>query len=218
MSLKRKNLNNVVQDGLKRQFEGNEGQLYRTAKFLWQEVIFDDPIKGVKTRGNPKNWRKLPASKSLFAQREGQGIVIGNLTSQLLSNVYLNKLDRFVTMELGYKFYGRYVDDFFIVVPLTQKEQLLRDVRVIEEFLKNELELTLHPKKRIFRTAKQGIPFLGSVVYGDHTVPGKRISHSCRLAFGRYAEGIKDSAESVTSYRGHLKHINSKHFLKKLGG
>ena len=216
MSLRRKSLNDVIQKGLKRQFKRNEGHLYRTVRFLWKEIIFDDPIEGVKIRGNIKNWRKLPRSKSLFAQKKGLGIVIGNLTSQLLSNIYLNALDRFITMTLGYKFYGRYVDDFFIVVPMDQKEQLLRDVKVIEKFLKEELGLTLHPKKRVFRTARQGIPFLGAVVYLDHTVPGRRVSHNCRLAFGRYAEGIKDSAESVTSYRGHLKYINSKHFLKKL--
>ena len=215
MSLSRKRLYEAICEGLDKQFKNNKGKLYKLVKYLWKEVIFDDPTEGVKIRGNPKCWKKLPHSKSLFAQPKGRGIVIGNLTSQLLSNIYLNKLDRFATQNLGYKCYGRYVDDFFIVVPLSEKEQLLRDIKVIERFLKEELKLTLHPKKRTFRTANQGIPFLGAVIYMNHIVPGRRIKHNTRQAFRRRAIGI-DNEESITSYEGHLKHINSKKFLKGL--
>ena len=214
MSLERKKLYKLVLWGLDRQFEGRKDELYETVKFLWGKVIFDDPTRGVKVRGNPRGWRKLPRDKSLFTQPAGRGIVIGNLTSQLMSNIMLNQLDRFITMKLGYKYYGRYVDDAYIIVSMEQKEQLLRDIKVIEEYLKS-LGLTLHPKKRYAENTKHGVPFLGVVVHEGYIVPGNRVKKNCRQAFTYFAEG-RGELESVISYLGHLEHINSKKFLKKV--
>lgn len=215
MSLNRKKLYERVCWGLDRQFK-EKNQLYRTVKYLWKEIIFDDPTKGVKIRGRLSDWNGLPKNKSLFFQPEGQGIVIGNLTSQLLSNIYLDQLDRFITVGLGYKMYGRYVDDFFIVVPESQKNQAIRDIKEIDNFL-DSLGLKLHPKKCIIRDAKQGISFLGAVIYPGYKVPGKRLKKKCRTAIREFASG-KDGTkiETVVSYMGHLKHLNSKKFLKKV--
>ena len=213
MSLDRSRLFSLIKKGLGEQFHHNlKNPLYRTVLFLWKQIIFDDPTKGVIIRGNPEGWKKLPRSKSLFAQPRGRGIVIGNLTSQLISNIFLNQLDRYITMKLGYKYYGRYVDDFYIIVPMDKKDQLLRDLKLIEKFLKN-LGLTLHPKKRYFQSSKKGVEFLGSVVYEGYIVPGRRIRRNTREAFRKVAEGHRD-LESVVSYLGHLKHINSDKFLK----
>ena len=80
MSLNHQKLYERISWGLDRQFpEG--GELYRTLKYLWHEIIFDQPTIGVKIRGKKSNWNNLPADKSLFYQPEGRGIVIGNLTS-----------------------------------------------------------------------------------------------------------------------------------------
>lgn len=53
----------------------------------------------------------------------GRGIVIGNLTSRLLSNIYLDQLDRYVKFELGHKHYGRYFDNFYILVKMNENVQ-----------------------------------------------------------------------------------------------
>lgn len=214
MSLKREKLFDRVNWGLERQFANNKNQLYRTVKYLWKEIIFDDPVKDVVVRGNRSDWNNLPHNKSLFYQPKGQGIVIGNLTSQLLSNIYLDQLDRFVTFTLGYKHYGRYVDDFYIIVPMSQKNQLLRDIEVIENFLKS-LDLTLHPKKRYFQVVEKGIPFIGAVAYPGYITPTKRVQKRCRNAFQKVAEG-NGNIETVISYLGHLKHQNSTKILKKI--
>ena len=214
MSLKRERLFERIEWGLDRQFAGNKGQLYRTVRFLWKEIIFDDPVRGVIIRGKRSDWNTLPHNKSLFYQPDGQGIVIGNLTSQLLSNIYLDQLDRFVTIKLGYKHYGRYVDDFYIIVTMDEKEQLLRDIVLIEDYLKT-LDLTLHPKKRYFQSAEKGVPFIGTVVYPGYTTPTKRVQNRCRQALKRIAEGNGDM-ETVTSYMGHLMHMNSKKFFSEL--
>ena len=87
----------------------------------------------------------MPKSKSLFYTDENCGLPIGNLTSQLLSNVYLNILDQYIKRVLKCKHYGRYVDDFYIVSQ--DKEKLLSYIPLIKSFLKEELLLDLHMGK-----------------------------------------------------------------------
>ena len=83
--------------------------------YLTDIITMKDPMLEAKIRGNPHDWQDLPPSKCLRYSPAGVGMPIGDLTSQLFSNVFLNRLDWFVTMELGFKHYGRYVDDFYIV-------------------------------------------------------------------------------------------------------
>ncbi|MBQ6313593.1 RNA-directed DNA polymerase [Candidatus Saccharibacteria bacterium] len=207
MSLPRKELLELALRGLNQQFEGQTHTTkYQTLKFLWQRTILDDPTKYAKRKGDIKNWERLPKNKSLFSQPKGVGIVIGNLTSQLLSNIYLNRLDRFITHTLGYKHYGRYVDDFYIVVKEDDLEQLKHDVSVIEEYLKS-VKLTLHPKKRLLTDTKRGIPFLGAVVHHGYIIPGERLKKNIIKAYKEVVAGEK-GPETVPSYLGHLRHIN----------
>lgn len=214
MSLPRRELYERAIWGLNKQFAGKtDSREYETARFLWHKTIFDDPIHGVRKKGDLTGWDKLPASKSLFGQPAGKGIVIGNLTSQLLSNIYLDQLDRFVVYDLGYKHYGRYVDDFYIVVSEDELEQLKKDIGAIEMFLKIK-QLKLHPKKRTLRDASQGVPFLGAVVYNNHIVPGPRLKKNTRIACKEVMMGIRHE-DTVVSYLGHAKHMNSATMLKK---
>lgn len=215
MSLPRVELYQRAIWGLDQQFKDKkEKREYDILKFLWQRTIMDDPVKGAKKKGNLDAWRFLPASKSLFNQPAGQGIVIGNLTSQLLSNIYLDQLDHFITQDLGYKHYGRYVDDFFIVVREYQLGQLKRDICAIEEYLKL-IGLTLHPKKRLLKESKYGVPFLGATVYHDHIIPGSRLVKNAKRALKEVVSG-KRTIDSVPSYMGHFKHFNSYNILKEI--
>lgn len=186
---------------------------YEMMKFLWHQVIFDDPVDGVVRKGKLSDWNSLPPEKSLFNQMPGVGIVIGNLTSQLLSNIYLDQLDRFVVYGLGYKHYGRYVDDFYIVVTADKLEQLKRDVLAIEEFLKS-IKLTLHPRKRVILTPEMGVPFLGAMVHKGYILPGKRLRRNFREACKMVQAGEKDIT-TLISYMGHVKHFDKIKFLSK---
>ena len=144
--------------GLDRQFP-NGGELYRTLKYLWKEIIFDIATDGVRVRGDLSEWERLPISKNLFYQPRWQGLVIGNLTSQLLSNVFLDQLDRFIVYQLGYKAYGRYVDDFYFVVRKDELNKLLMvDMPRIEAFLE-DLGLTIHPKKQALIPIRNGVEY-----------------------------------------------------------
>lgn len=215
MSLERRKLYDRICWGLKRQYPDG-GELYRTLKYLWKQIIFDDPIKGVKKRGDLREWQELPVSKSLFYQPEGLGIVIGNLTSQLLSNIYLDMLDRFIVYELGYMNYGRYVDDFYIVVRRDDLRKLIReDMARIEDFL-TKLGLTLHPKKKFNISMCNGVDFLGAKVYYDHILPGKRIIHNFADMVYKIATTGEGTIEGLGSYDGLMAYYDNERIVRKI--
>lgn len=209
MSLDRKKLYQRAIWGLDRQFPG-KGYNYQLCKFLWKVIIFNDPLKGVMFNCPRNAWKGLPPSKSLFHQPKGRGIAIGNLTSQLLSNMYLDQLDRFVTLELGYRHYGRYVDDFYIVS--SSKEELIKTTSVIENYLKNNLALTLHPHKRHLQECSKGVAFLGAVIYPFRLHPGKRLKRNLLAAL----TNADCSAATEASYRGLVKHYKHKKLLSSI--
>ncbi|MBQ7802568.1 RNA-directed DNA polymerase [Candidatus Saccharibacteria bacterium] len=206
MSLPRTGLFDRVVWGLDREFP-DRGPRYEIYKEVWREVIFDDPTVGIHRRGDLAGWEKLPKSKSLFCQPPGKGIVIGNLSSQLLSNIYLDLLDRFIVYDLGYKHYGRYVDDFFLIVTEDEFPRAKKDLRLIDAFLSN-IGLTLHPKKIHIQEVSHGTEFLGMVVYPGRIVPGRRIKRNYQRALLEFSMGIKDE-DSIISYMGLLKHVDS---------
>jgi RNA-directed DNA polymerase len=199
MSLDRKKLYTRAMWGLDREFP-DKGYGYQVCKYLWKVVIFNDPLKGVLYSCPRSAWRGLPPSKSLFRQPKGRGIAIGNLTSQLLSNMYLDQLDRFVTLELGFSRYGRYVDDFYIVS--TDKSELIAATQVIERYLTDELALLLHPRKRHLQECHKGVAFLGAVIYPYRIHPGRRLKRNLLAALS----DVDCSVETEMSYRGLVKH------------
>lgn len=215
MSLNHSKLYERVCWGLKRQYP-NGGELYRILKYLWREVIFDEPTHGVRRRGNSEEWRDLPINKSLFYQPPGVGIVIGNLTSQLLSNIYLDLLDRFIVYELGYKAFGRYVDDFYIVVPRFDLDRLIReDMPRLQEFLAG-LGLVIHPKKQFNIAMQDGVEFLGAKIYYDHIIPGSRILGNLAQKVYKIETTGEGPLEGIGSYDGLMTHYQSEKAIRKI--
>lgn len=206
MSLPQEYLYSRVMWGLTRQFASG-GPIYDICKYLWGKIIFDDPTDGVRIKGRPEDWKILPNSKSLFYADEGRGIVIGNLTSQWVSNMALDPLDRYVRMELGLKEYGRYVDDAYFVCE--SKERLLEVRAKVAEFLRG-LGLTVHPKKFFLQPASHGVAFLGLVVYPGRTVLAPRFRRNLQRLKRRIAdEGISQAnLTSLMAYRGLAQHYN----------
>lgn len=86
------------------------------------------------------------------------GLEIGNYTSQLFANMYLNEVDQYVKKELGIKYYFRYLDDSVLLV--SSKEEAKYCLSKIKEFLFSRLGLTLNKKTQIFKS-KQGVNFCG---------------------------------------------------------
>lgn len=214
MSLPREGLYNRVKWGLDQQYHGNKPREYYLTKYLWRKVIFDDPTRGVRRKGNKNEWERLPDSKSLFCQRPGTGIVIGNLSSQLLSNIYLDQLDRFVKYTLKYKYYGRYVDDFYILAPESKLKQAVRDCEVIKTFLQG-MKLHLHPNKFYIQNINRGVVYLGVRVYPNRLMPGPRVVKRYKRATKLVTAGIKDEA-TMLSYLGQFVHLKSNRIQQKI--
>jgi len=149
-------------------------------EFLLEKVIFNDTMKNVRFRSPPEAWEDLPKDKSLFGSKPGCGLPIGNLTSQLFANVYLNPLDQYIKRELKIQYYGRYVDDMVLVHD--DKEALLNAISDIKRFLLDNLGLVLHPKKIKLQEASKGFEFLGAFIHPYSIVPGKRIIRNFRNA------------------------------------
>lgn len=152
---------------------------------------------------------------------ERKGLPIGNLTSQLFANTYLNELDHYVKETLHEKWYARYMDDFLIIG--SDRKKLKEIQGKIKWFLENELKLKLHPKKLIIKNVNQGVPFVGYRIFYDHVlVRGNTLCHMQRkyrqrrklLQMGKITE--KDLLATKASVRGHLKHANTFHLAKFL--
>ena len=206
MSLERKKLYARAMWGLNRQFP-DKGYPYQICKFLWKEIIFNNPLENVVLNCPRSAWIGLPPAKSLFHQPKGRGIAIGNLTSQLLSNIYLDQLDRFIKLELGFKYYGRYVDDFYIVS--NNKNKLVEASRTIEQYVEYGLALKLHPHKRHLQECHRGVAFLGAVIYPYRIHPGKRLKRNLLLALS----SPDCSKATRASYIGLMKHYKYKRLL-----
>lgn len=143
----------------------------------------------------------------------GKGVPLGNLTSQVFSNIYMDELDQFIKHKLKVRYYLRYADDFLILS--SNKELLSRLIVPIEEFLKEELKLELHPKKIIFRKLDWGTDFLGYIVLPHYRLPRTKTR---RRIFERLKEkiGSENFNLSLQSYLGYLSHAESFRLTQEL--
>ena len=140
----------------------------------------------------------------------GVGLPLGNLTSQLLVNIYMNEFDQFVKHGLKVKYCIRYADDF---VFLSEDNEYLESlVPQIAEFLETYLKLTLHPNKLFLKTLASGVDFLGWVHFQKHRVLRTATKR-------RMLSKIKSNLENealVASYKGMLSHGNGYKLIKEI--
>ncbi len=134
--------------------------------------------------------------------RKNVGLPLGNLTSQLLVNVYMNEFDQYMKHVLKVKYYIRYADDF--VVFSEDKSYLETILPQISEFLESKIKLSLHPDKVYIKTLASGVDFLGWVHFPHHRV--LRTATKRRMMRNLKKNGHRE--ETVQSYLGMLKHGN----------
>lgn len=159
---------------------------------------------------------------SAETQCKGKGVPIGNLTSQLFANMYLNELDKFVKHELRERFYIRYMDDFVIIHHDKQHLQKLR--AIIEDFLWDVLKLKTNHKTQVFpisSSSGRALDFLGYRIYATHRLlrkcTAKKFKHKVKRLRRLYAQGKVpgDHIKSVlASYNGCINHANADGLLK----
>lgn len=141
------------------------------------------------------------------------GMPIGNLTSQLFANIYLNELDQYCKHKLKIHYYIRYMDDIIVLAP--DKEILNRWKAEIQRFLQEELLLDLNQKTSI-RPMRQGVEFVGVRIWPTHMKLRKstvgRLKREVRKISAQYAAGgigREDVNRRFASIRGLLEHTDS---------
>jgi hypothetical protein len=189
---------------------------------LCKKVIFNNPVENCIIKGNKSNtpslrgtkqsdWYGLPPNKSLFYSPVNCGLPIGNLTSQILANFYLDSFDHYIKHDLspsplsfgegqGVRFYGRYVDDFVIVH--NDKEYLKSLIPNIHDFLLSTLQLTLHPRKIYLQPYQKGVKFWNKFIKENNN----KLSRV----------DLKLFLSSINSYLGIMKHYETYKLRKKM--
>lgn len=135
----------------------------------------------------------------------GKGVPLGNITSQIFANIYLNALDQYIKKELRCRFYVRYNDDFVIV---SDSKEWLKEIRIkIIYFIKNKLLLDIPMEKTSLRKIDWGVDFLG------FTVLSKAI-----LLRNKTKNKMFDNINSnnIHSYFGILNRCNSYNLKRKI--
>jgi hypothetical protein len=190
----------------------NNPQEINEILYLLKKIIFNDPTKNCRIRGQAKDWSGLPKNKSLFGAKQGKGLPIGNLTSQLFGNIYLNKFDHFVKRQLKCHYYGRYVDDMIFFH--RDKEFLKNLIPKINKYLKDNLGLELHEKKIYLQEINHGVQFLGAIIKPGRIYPSSRITKNFYHCLINACYG-KAKITQINSYLGMLKQYRSYKLRKK---
>lgn len=193
---------------------------------LAAKIALNNPTVFCIKKGDFADWMSFPWHKSLFYARRDCGLPIGNLTSQVFANFYLNEFDHFIKKDLGLRFYGRYVDDFVLV---HEDKNFLKSVLPkMAGFLQERLGLRLHPGKIYLQHYNKGVSFLGVYIKPRYILIGRRtkgnffetiqkqnnIIETRRPNFGER----QNCLGSINSYLGIMIHYHTFHlrqlFLK----
>ena len=183
--------------------------------WLTEQIVMLDPMENCIIVGDESDWDGIDHAKCMRFVKKGLALPIGNLTSQLFSNVYMNPFDQFVKRDILCRHYGRYVDDSDMIDP--DRAWLLAQVPKVREFLADELGLELHMGKLHIQEIHGGVEFLGTYVkpYRDY-VSNKtleRIKGRLQQTDLRNGEAAN---RTICSYLGILSHTASYNLRREI--
>ncbi len=191
-----------------------------------RQIVFNCPQDNCIRKGSNDDFNLIyEIKKTLFLCDKFHGLPIGNISSQVFSNVYMNDFDHWITEEFkNYGRYGRYCDDFYILS--LNKEKLFEYIPKIREYLK-EINITLHPNKLyIQEVTKKGCKFIGGIIKKDRTYISNRTVGRCYdLIIKAYYyiqeneftfEDCKYLVRSLNSYFGFFSHHKTFNIRKKI--
>lgn len=220
MSISKELLYDRLETFLRKRYRENDLSMLL---YLLRETIFNCPEKNCIRRSPVSHWKGLPKNKSLFHSDGRHGLPIGNLTSQMTGNFFLNPLDHLITEQWGVPLYGRYVDDMVLVH--SNREHLLSVRERIREWLVAN-GLALHPRKMYLQHYSKGVPYVGGVVKpGRMYISNRTIGYfyDTLARYNRLAQEPgyvethgEEFVASVNSYLGQMKHFASYNIRKKL--
>ena len=176
--------------------------------WLTREIVLLDPSDGCRYVGSPSEWEGVDASKLIVNAPVDCGMPIGNLTSQLLSNVYLNPFDQMVKRLLRFLHYGRYVDDSDTIC--SDRQRLADAIPVMRDFLRDELCLDLHMGKTQIIDVRYGVEFLGAFIKPYRTyICNRSLSRIRQEAADVRHMGRGQAFRTVNSLLGVMSHYSS---------
>ena len=191
---------------------------------ICKTIVFNNPAENCIIKGRKNDWKGLPKNKSLFHSPPGCGLPIGNFTSQIFANFYMDPFVHFIKTTSNIHYYGRYVDDFVIVHQ--NKDYLKSLIPKIRAYLQNELQLELHPNKIYLQHFTKGVKFLGVIIKPHRIYIANRTKGNFYQAIqkqNKIARHHKPTKEeqvaflsSMNSYFGILKHYKTYNIRKKI--
>jgi RNA-directed DNA polymerase len=196
-----------------------------TVLYLLRQTIFNPVKKNCRVKGSRNDWNGLPQNKSLFYYPNSTGLPIGNLTSQVFGNIYMNDFDHYVKRELKIDYYGRYVDDMVFVH--NDKGYLQSLIPKLSDFLLSTLQLSIHPNKIVLVNANEGIQFLGQIIKPYRNYISNRTKDNFYQAIQRINKIMAEVPEFswqqlcdiravLNSYLGILQHANTFNLRKAM--
>lgn len=187
-------------------------RIVKDSGLLWllHEIIYSDHDFGIATDDYDFTGERL----------SGVGMPIGNLSSQMFANLYLNEADQFAKHVLKCKCYIRYMDDIIVV---DNDREALREVWLaMDDFTRERLHLQLNAKTCI-RSEAQGVDFCGYRIWRDHIRLRKKsalkMKHRLRYLRKAYARGevdVKTVRDTLMSYLGILQHCDGYQLTEKV--
>ena len=156
----------------------------------------------------------------LYANKREKGLEIGNYTSQMFANIYLNEVDQYIKHKLKVRYYCRYLDDSIVIVK-TKKEakEILEKIR---KYLKENLELKLNQKTQIFKN-KQGVNFCGYKINEYRMKLRDKGKKKLKKKVKKLKEEIKkgnltskQAKKYLAGHLGYIKYANNYNLLNKI--
>lgn len=177
-------------------------------------VVLHDPRPAAEMRSSQALFDTVPPHKSFRKAGRGKGLPIGNLTSQFFANVYLDPFDQYVKHKLKAPKYGRYVDDFIVIGTCSEE---LREMQVaMTAYLRETLQLTVHPTKTVSGRIADGINFAGYIIKPGRCYLRRSSVANCQKRIRAWqampdpfcGESLQHIAQSANSTLGLLRHVD----------
>lgn len=193
---------------------------------ICRDIVYELVKRKIKDKKVLNLTRKILDSSSNYDNfldgKIGYGLPIGNYTSQLFANIYLNELDKYIKEELKVKLYYRYMDDMVLLLP--DKDIAKYYLLAISSFLKDRLKLSLNSKTQIFKL-NQGVNFCGYKI----NITGLRLRNKgkkklvkklkwIRYNFRNGKLCINDAKKYFAGHLGYIAHANIYGITKKYLG
>lgn len=212
MSIDKTLLNNKLQAFIDERYKGEDIEVL---KWLTEKVIKNCPQNNCFRKSPISAWEGLKANKSLFAQDSNHGMPIGNLPSQLFANFLLSDMVYYLK-ERGLDCV-QYVDD--VVVVHKDKEEILQVIPAFRQWLKENLNITLHPRKCYIQHYAKGVSFVGGIIKPHRRYLSRRCRRKALAKIHWISKGnlsLEKVRESANSYLGITQHFTAYKLRKEI--